>query len=129
MQQHKKKGTVTPEDIIIGENLYKLRKAKKFSQSELASALGISFQQIQKYEKGTNRISASSLLKISNTLGFEISHFFSRIHDESANCSINNLDAEVIKIAIDLNKIKDKELLKQIKKILRLFAENEDNCI
>lgn len=46
------------------------------SQEKLASALGITFQQVQKYEAGTNRISASRLQIITNTLGVPVSFFF-----------------------------------------------------
>ena len=46
------------------------------SQSQLADALGITFQQIQKYEKGINRISAGRLFEIANLLGVPITFFF-----------------------------------------------------
>jgi transcriptional regulator with XRE-family HTH domain len=46
------------------------------SQEKLGTALGITFQQIQKYEKGTNRIGASRLQQISSVLGVPVSYFF-----------------------------------------------------
>jgi transcriptional regulator with XRE-family HTH domain len=49
-------------DVIVGQNLKKIRKANKLSQTDLAERLCITFQQIQKYEKGTNRISSSKLV-------------------------------------------------------------------
>lgn len=55
-------------DLIIGERVRTRRMILKMSQEEMASTLGVSFQQIQKYEKGTNRISASRLLQIAETL-------------------------------------------------------------
>jgi transcriptional regulator with XRE-family HTH domain len=52
------------------------RKMLSMSQTKLADALGLTFQQIQKYEKGTNRIGASRLLQISRVLRVPISFFF-----------------------------------------------------
>lgn len=57
-----------PIDIAVGLRLRTLRKSKGMSQEQLGKALGITFQQIQKYERGTNRISASMLVKSARTL-------------------------------------------------------------
>ena len=56
-------------DKLVGRNIRVLRLAKGLSQTELADALGITFQQVQKYEKGTNRVGSGRLLKISGVLG------------------------------------------------------------
>ena len=58
-----------PIDIETGANLRSARKAKGLSQMELGRVLGITFQQIQKYERGANRISASMLVQAAHTLG------------------------------------------------------------
>lgn len=63
-------------DIKIGEKIKNARKSWGLSQIELAERLGISFQQIQKYEKGYTRISVMRLYQISEALGVDISHFF-----------------------------------------------------
>ena len=57
-----------PIDVAVGLRLRTLRKAKGMSQQELGRALGITFQQIQKYERGTNRISASMLVRSARML-------------------------------------------------------------
>ncbi len=57
-----------PIDIAVGLRLRTVRKSKGMSQEQLGKALGITFQQIQKYERGTNRISASMLVKSARTL-------------------------------------------------------------
>jgi transcriptional regulator with XRE-family HTH domain len=54
------------------------------SQSALAEAVGLTFQQIQKYEKGTNRISASRLFQFAQILGVDIPYFFQGADAESA---------------------------------------------
>ena len=58
-----------PIDVAVGLRLRTLRKVKGMSQQGLGEALGITFQQIQKYERGTNRISASMLVKGAHALG------------------------------------------------------------
>ena len=65
-----------PTDKHVGSRVRMRRLMLDLSQTELADALGISFQQVQKYEKGTNRISASRLQQISEFLQAPISFFF-----------------------------------------------------
>ena len=60
----------------IGQKIRQLRKNWGFSQIELAERIGISFQQIQKYEKGSTRISVMRLQEISDALGISITSFF-----------------------------------------------------
>jgi transcriptional regulator with XRE-family HTH domain len=57
-----------PVDAAVGENIRNARLAAGLSQTELGSACGISFQQIQKYEKGTNRVGGSRLMQIAEAL-------------------------------------------------------------
>ena len=71
-------------DKLVGRNIRVLRLAKGLSQTELADALGVTFQQVQKYEKGANRVGSGRLLKISAVLGVKITDFFEgtdRPHD------------------------------------------------
>lgn len=56
-------------DILVGVNLRLARKAQGISQSALGEAIGVTFQQIQKYERGKNRVSASMLVKAARVLG------------------------------------------------------------
>jgi transcriptional regulator with XRE-family HTH domain len=58
-----------PVDAAVGARILSLRKALGMSQSTLAEALGVSFQQVQKYERGGNRVSASKLVEIAGALG------------------------------------------------------------
>jgi len=60
--------TPDPIDVEVGRRIRLRRKALGISQSELAGALGVSFQQCQKYEKGANRVSASMLVRIAAKL-------------------------------------------------------------
>lgn len=65
-----------PVDEHVGARLRLLRKSAKLSQQTLAERLGITFQQVQKYERGTNRVSASKLHEAAMVLGVSISDFF-----------------------------------------------------
>ena len=59
-------------DVIVGRNIRVHRLALKLSQAGLAAAIGISFQQLQKYEKGANRVGAGRLVRIANALGVPV---------------------------------------------------------
>jgi transcriptional regulator with XRE-family HTH domain len=65
-----------PVDTHVGERLRIRRKFLGMSQSELAQTIGLTFQQVQKYERGTNRISASKLFEASAALKVPIAYFF-----------------------------------------------------
>lgn len=63
-------------DIIIGKTLKEKRILEGLSQEALGDAVGVSFQQIQKYERGVNRISASRLVELSEALHCEVADLF-----------------------------------------------------
>src|SRR5208282_2723842 len=65
-----------PIDKHVGSRVRMRRMMLGMSQEKLGNALGLTFQQVQKYEKGTNRIGASRLQQISNTLQVPVSFFF-----------------------------------------------------
>lgn len=65
-----------PIDRHVGNRVRMQRMLAGISQERLGEALGVTFQQVQKYEKGTNRISASRLQQIANLLEVEVSVFF-----------------------------------------------------
>jgi transcriptional regulator with XRE-family HTH domain len=63
------------DDIAIGKRIRQRRNEQKVSQAELGELLGVSFQQIQKYEKGVNRVGAGRLVAIAKALDCEIGFF------------------------------------------------------
>ncbi len=65
-----------PVDIHVGQRMTVRRKLLKMSQTDLAVHVGYSYQQVQKYEKGLNRVSASVLYEFSSALGVPVSFFF-----------------------------------------------------
>jgi transcriptional regulator with XRE-family HTH domain len=65
------------EDIEIGRKIRALRLQRGLSQSALAEGIGLTFQQVQKYEKGTNRVSAGRLQRIAELLQVPVTFFYS----------------------------------------------------
>jgi transcriptional regulator with XRE-family HTH domain len=76
-----------PIDKHVGSRVRMRRLLVGMSQEKLGTALGITFQQIQKYEKGTNRIGASRLQQISGVLGVAVSYFFEDAQGEAMTTS------------------------------------------
>src|SRR5688572_28567343 len=65
-----------PVDMLVGRNIKLHRLSKSMSQEQLAHKLGLTFQQLQKYERGINRVGGGRLFRIASILGVEISAFF-----------------------------------------------------
>ncbi|MBJ7409384.1 MAG: helix-turn-helix transcriptional regulator [Phenylobacterium sp.] len=70
-----------PIDVHVGLRVRLRRKSLGLSQQSLAEALDLTFQQVQKYERGANRISASTLFRISQVLEVPVSYFFDGLYD------------------------------------------------
>jgi transcriptional regulator with XRE-family HTH domain len=66
-----------PVDVEVGHRIRIERLSRGLSQTALANQLGVTFQQVQKYEKGVNRVGAGRLTRIAEVLGVPVSTFFS----------------------------------------------------
>ena len=86
-------GVPDPIDIHVGARVRTRRLLIGMNQETLARALGLTFQQVQKYEGGANRVSASRLSQISEILGVPISYFFSDIEPDGAAPSARDREA------------------------------------
>lgn len=75
-------GTPRPVDIHVGSRVRLRRTLQGMSQEKLGDAVGLTFQQIQKYERGANRIGASRLYELSRILDVPVSFFFDDMPDE-----------------------------------------------
>ena len=78
----KKKEGPTPVDVSVGQRLRQRRLMMGFSQDMIAKSTGLTFQQIQKYEQGVNRVSASRLLQFCQLLNVEPNYFFESATDK-----------------------------------------------
>ncbi|MDX1710903.1 MAG: helix-turn-helix domain-containing protein [Rhodovibrionaceae bacterium] len=76
-------GRADPVDLHVGRRIRALRLQQGMSQERMAEALGVTFQQIQKYERGSNRIGASRLFDVAQALDVPVSHFYAGF-DETA---------------------------------------------
>ena len=72
----KSEAMADPVDVAVGARIRLLRKIRGLSQQALAEAAGVTFQQIQKYERGANRVSASMLSRIASALDTPVAEMF-----------------------------------------------------
>lgn len=109
-------------DIHVGKKLRQLRLLSNMSQSELAKTAGISFQQIQKYEKGINRISIGRLYEFSKLFKVSVEHFVedftvtekkAKSNDDDPVLSILS-DKETAKLVNSYWQIENKKMRKTI---------------
>jgi transcriptional regulator with XRE-family HTH domain len=120
-----------PVDRLVGQRVRLARLAKGMSQSGLGDAVGITFQQIQKYEKGANRVSASKLSEFAAILGMDIAYFFENA-DEHTNArpkpdsdpSIANLSRVDFAILQSLSEIKNRKLKRKLLDLITSIASH-----
>ncbi len=134
-----KKTTTSPKrpnstDTYVGSRVRMRRKILGMSQEKLGEQLGISFQQVQKYEKGTNRIGASRLQTISQILEMPISYFFPQEPaaadgmGESAQSDYVSdfmMSSEGIELNRAFAQIKDPKLRRKVIDLVRTLALSE----
>jgi transcriptional regulator with XRE-family HTH domain len=80
-----------PVDIHVGKVIRQIRRESGLTQQHLAERVGIKFQQIQKYETGANRVSASRLWEISRVLNVPVSRFFANYQPQSDSVEAESL--------------------------------------
>lgn len=112
-----------PIDVYVGSRIRLRRNLLGVSQERLGEQLGITFQQVQKYEKGTNRVGASRLQAIAETLDAPVSFFFENVADDHlvesfAESSVNPLltasSDEGVQLIRAFTNIKDPKVRRQI---------------
>src|ERR1044071_7899344 len=86
--------TPNPIDVRVGARLRLRRNMLGLSQEKLGEAIGLTFQQVQKYERGANRIGASRLWDLSRVLDCPVSFFFDEMDEETASASPRNLSLD-----------------------------------
>jgi transcriptional regulator with XRE-family HTH domain len=123
-----------PIDTYVGDRVKTRRRELRLSQTELSNVLGVSYQQVQIYENGSNRIGGANLLKIAKALGVEVSYFFEGVEDTinedvSPKAEIPEQDPlsakESTGLAQDFNRIKDAGVRKRISQLFRELAKTE----
>ncbi len=140
-QTDKKKGRANSVDEHVGQRLRQRRSILGISQEKLAEMVGITFQQIQKYENGANRVSASRLFQLSNLLEVPVDFFF----NDNAKLSVvtglsdNKQEAfegipsdvmqekETLELVRVYYSIKNPKVRKDFFKLLKSMAENKND--
>ena len=69
-------------DTYVGQRIRDKRNERGMSQTEVANAIGVTFQQVQKYERGTNRVGASRLFDLSRILSVPVQYFFEGLNNQ-----------------------------------------------
>jgi transcriptional regulator with XRE-family HTH domain len=77
----------TDVDVLVGERIRSRRIQARMSQAKLGEAIGVTFQQIQKYEKGTNRIGSGRLFKIAEVLQCDVTEFYESVRKDPGTVS------------------------------------------
>ena len=116
-------------DAYVGSRISLRRSAMGLSQTALARQLGISFQQVQKYETGTNRISASRLHRVAMILGTSVESFFPAAEREAAGdgaiLRVLTATADGRAIALDFPMIERSDVRKAVAKVVAALAQRE----
>lgn len=121
--------SATALDVRIGQAVRRRRLEIEMSQERLAELLGITFQQIQKYEKGVNRIAASRLWDISKALDMPITRFFEGASKTPARALRGeagpdpHTDAESAKLLSLFGSIKSRTVRKRVVQLVATMAD------
>jgi transcriptional regulator with XRE-family HTH domain len=122
-----------PVDLYVGTRLRIRRKVLGLSQTQLADALGITFQQIQKYERGANRISASKLYEAARLLQAPVSYFFEGLDETGAGeddgfaqrLTLFVATPEGLELAGLFPQLQDRRLRRRVVGLVRAMAEED----
>jgi len=96
---------IDPVDVHVGSRLRERRVSLGMSQTVLAERLGLTFQQVQKYERGTNRLSASTLWRAADAVDVPISYFYDGLRQGRPIPGGDELDVVVLKLTQKMRKL------------------------
>lgn len=119
-----------PVDQHVGKRLRELRNRLGMSQEALAKSSGITFQQVQKYERATNRISVSRIFEFAHTLKVPVSYFFDGIEGEMGLAESTtpfqhedkSMEKEVRDLVNSYRRIENPETRKSVKTLVKAVA-------
>lgn len=125
-KSQKTKGSAQPIDAHVGQKLRVRRSLLGMSQEKLADRVGITFQQIQKYERGTNRVSSSRLYEFSNILGVPVGYFFPDQEETPPNTEYGLADNEQQGFSVEEEDDMDVMKRKETIKLVRMYYKIDD---
>ena len=128
-----------PIDRYVGSRVRARRVVIRLSQTKLGEAIGVTFQQVQKYENGTNRIGASNLFKIAKTLGVDVAYFFDGVQEiadsmltgspEVALAGVKEdplTSRDAIELMHNYYRVKDANVRKRLAQFVKTLAHSTD---
>lgn len=134
-------GEPDPVDVHVGSRLRLRRTMLGLSQTELAKAVNLTFQQVQKYESGNNRVSASRLFHIADALDVPVGFFFDDMNrslpahefaEDSAPVLNHESNREALEMMRNYHRIKDpmvrRGIYDLVKSLARRFSPDEDGA-
>jgi len=112
-------------DAHVGERIRLRRTEAGLTQEQLAAALGISYQQVQKYETGANRVSAGRMLEIAHTLGIDVADMFEGLQDDTAGVPLahGGHQRSAIELVRTFSQIEDPEVRAAIAGLVKTIVE------
>lgn len=116
---------VHPVDIHVGKKIREARLVRGLTQSGVAKLLGLSFQQLQKYETGYNQVSASKLFELSQLLEVPPSYFFDGLASEQDAKSPVIMDDQTAKAVLALTSIQDEKVKNHLRSMIHEIANCE----
>jgi transcriptional regulator with XRE-family HTH domain len=125
-----------PTDVYVGSRVRMRRKMLGLSQEKLGEKLGITFQQIQKYEKGTNRVGASRLQAIAEVMEVPVSYFFPDpaspdargLQEEGASFMMDFMStAEGLELSRAFVRIRSPKIRRKVLELVRALAEEKSD--
>ena len=126
------KKQANPVDTQVGNRVRIRRMLIGMSQEKLGDLLGLTFQQVQKYEKGVNRIGAGRLYEISRILGVPIDFFYEGVSPEGGVAESGAApvmefvsSGEGLQLSLAFMKIKDSKLRKRVLDLVKSLADEE----
>lgn len=127
-----------PVDIHVGARVRMRRKFLGYSQEQLGEQIGLTFQQVQKYERGSNRISASKLFQIAKVLQVPVAYFFDAyseapvegVSELNAERAVNDflITSEGIELAEAFPRIRSSIQRRKILELVRTLAEDIESA-
>ncbi|MCI2398921.1 helix-turn-helix transcriptional regulator [Aliiroseovarius subalbicans] len=113
-----------PVDAHVGRKIREARLLRGMTQADVAARLGLSFQQLQKYETGHNRVSASKLYEIALLLGVTPQHFFEGLNADEASLA-DLMDERTARAAQALSSITDEKVKARLHSMIHEIAGRE----
>lgn len=110
-KQRKTRGKPTWIDVHVGQRVRQRRTLLGYSQEKLAEALNLTFQQVQKYERGANRVGAGRLYELANALDVPVTYFFEDLPDAPEGAAAGPAMQEAAQHRYDADPMAQRETL------------------